>query len=172
MTSLASTPNASTRPTAVPATRLPPAVLEDLCTFRIEFSDTHVQTTPVGTLVTYVVGNGRCEGDRLRGDFLPVGGDWVVVGTDRVARLDVRALIRTDDGALVTVTSTGRAYLDDDAMARLAAGELIRADEMYARSSPLFETGDERYAWLNSLHTVAVNQFSLREVHYDVWAVR
>ena len=43
---------------------------------------------------------------------------------------------------------------------------------MYARSSPLFETGDERYAWLNSLHTVAVNQFSLREVHYDVWAVR
>ena len=166
------TPTASSSTAGPPTARLPAVVLEDLCTFRIEFSDTHVQPTPVGTLVTYVVGSGRCEGDRLHGDFLPVGGDWVVVGSDRIARLDVRAILRTDDGALITITSTGRARLDDDAMARLAAGELIRADQMYARSSPLFQTGDERYAWLNSLHTVAVNQFSLREVHYDVWAVR
>lgn len=145
--------------------------LEHLCTFRIEFADHHLQRTPLGTKVTYVIGRGRCEGARLHGDFLPGGGDWVVVGSDGIARLDVRAMLRTDDGALVALTSTGRARLDDEALARLVSGELIGADEMYARSSPLFETGDERYAWLNGLHTVAVNQFSLREVHYDVAAV-
>ena len=146
--------------------------LEHLCTFRIEFADHHLHRTPLGTRLTYVIAHGRCDGPRLRGDFLPGGGDWVLVGQDRVARLDVRALLRTDDGALISVTSTGRAVLDDDALVRLTAGELIGVDEMYARSSPLFETGDERYAWLNATHTVAVNAFSLHEVHYDVAVVR
>jgi hypothetical protein len=145
--------------------------LEHLCQFRIRLSH-HLHRTPLATRLTFTVEEGRCEGPRLRGDFLPVGGDWVVIGDDRVARLDVRALLRTDDGALVHVTGTGRAQLDDDAVGRFYAGELIRADEMYARSTPLFETGDERYTWLNGLHTVAVNQFSLSEVHYDVSAVR
>ena len=48
------------------------------------------------------------------------------------------------------------------------SGQLVAAHEVYARSSPLFETGDDRYAWLNATHTVAVNQFSLHEVHYRV----
>ncbi len=148
------------------------ARLEPLCQFRIEFAARHLHQTPLGTRATYVIGGGRCEGPDLRADFLPGGGDWVVLGSDRVARLDVRATLRTDDGALVALTSTGRAVLDDAALGRLLAGEMVGADEMYARSSPLFETGDERYAWLNGVHTVAVNQFSLHEVHYDVSVVR
>lgn len=149
-----------------------PIRLEPLCRFRIRFSASHVHRTPLGDRLTYVVADGRCEGPDLRGDFLPGGGDWVLVGADRVARLDIRATMRTDDGALVEVTAAGRAVLDDAATRRLLAGELVRADEMYARSSPLFETGDERYRWLNGLHTVAVVQFSLTEVHHDVAAVR
>ena len=146
--------------------------LEPLCQFRIHFASHHLHPTPVGTRLTFVIDHGRCEGPRLRGDFLALGGDWVLVGDDRIARLDVRATIRTDDGALIDLTSTGRARLDDDALRRLYDGELVRASEMYARSSPLFETGDERYRWLNGLHTVAVNEFSLDEVRYDVSAVR
>ena len=87
----------------------PPVPLEHLCTFRIDFVDTHVQRTPLGTRVTYVIGGGRCEGERVHGEFLPGGGDWVLLGADRIARLDVRALLRTDNGALVSITNTGRA---------------------------------------------------------------
>lgn len=148
------------------------AELGHLCQFRIEFAAHHLHRTPLGTRATYVIGGGRCEGPDFRADVLPGGGDWVLVGTDGVARLDVRATLRTDDGALVAVTSTGRAVLDDAGLARLLGGEMLGADDMYARSSPLFETGDDRYAWLNGVHTVAVNQFSLREVHYDVSVVR
>lgn len=43
---------------------------------------------------------------------------------------------------------------------------------MVARSSPLFDTDDERYRWINAVHTVAINQVSLSEVHYRVFAVR
>jgi hypothetical protein len=146
--------------------------LERLCRFRIWFASHHQHETPLGTRLTFAIGGGRCDGPRLSGEFLAVGGDWVLIGTDGIARLDVRATLRTDDGATVDLTSTGRAHLDGDAVRRFYAGELVGMGEMYARSSPLFVTGDERYAWLNGLHTVAVNRFSLAEVHYDVTAVR
>lgn len=143
-----------------------------LCDFRIGFSRVDLEDTPLGTRLTFVVDGGAVAGPRLSGEFLPGGGDWVLVGADGIARLDVRATMRTDDGALVHVTNTGRAVLDDDARSRMTTGELIRWDEMYARSSPLFETGDERYQWLNGLHTVAVNEFSLSVVHYRIFEVR
>lgn len=145
---------------------------EHLLDIRITFDAVHVYATPVGTRLTYVIGHGRFEGPRLAGDVLPGGGDWVLFGTDRVARLDVRATLRTDDGALIGLTNTGRVQMSPEAAARFAAGELIRHDEMVARSSPLFETDDERYRWLTAIHTVAINQVSLTEVHYRVFAVR
>ncbi|WP_319457168.1 MULTISPECIES: DUF3237 domain-containing protein [unclassified Mycobacterium] len=146
--------------------------LEHLLDIRIEFEPVQIFATPVGTRMTYVVKHGRCEGPRIAGDIVPGGGDWILVGTDRVARLDVRATLRTDDGALIHISNTGRVLMDQDASARFAAGELIRHDEMVARSSPLFDTDDERYRWLNAVHTVAINQVSLTEVHYRVFAVR
>ncbi|MCV7055685.1 DUF3237 domain-containing protein [Mycolicibacterium gilvum] len=146
--------------------------LEHLLDIRIEFEAVQIFDTPVGRRLTYVVRRGRCEGPRIAGDILPGGGDWIVYGTDSVARLDVRVTLRTDDGAYVHVSSTGRVQMDDAAAARFAAGELIRHDQMAAHSSPHFDTDDERYRWLNAVHTVAINQVSLTEVHYRVFAVR
>jgi uncharacterized protein DUF3237 len=146
--------------------------LEHLLDIRIEFDPVQIFDTPVGARFTYVVKHGRCEGPRITGDILPGGGDWILFGTDRVARLDVRATLRTDDGALVHITNTGRVQMSSEAAVRFAAGELIRHDEMVARSSPLFDTDDERYRWINAIHTVAINEVSLTEVHYRVFAVR
>jgi hypothetical protein len=145
--------------------------LEHLLDIRIAFDPVQIYETPVGTRFTYVVRHGRCEGPRIAGDILPGGGDWILFGTDRVARLDVRGTLRTDDGAYVHVTNTVRVRMPPEAAARYAAGELIRHDEMVARSSPLFDTDDERYRWINAVHTVAINQVSLSEVHYRVFAV-
>ncbi|MCG7609467.1 hypothetical protein BA059_12985 [Mycolicibacterium sp. (ex Dasyatis americana)] len=146
-------------------------VFDHLLDIRITFESVHAFATPLGTRMNYVVKQGRCIGPRIAADVLPGGGDWVLLGTDGVARLDVRATLRTDDGAVIQLTNTGRVQMDRAAADRFAAGELIRHDEMTARSSPLFETGDERYRWLNAVHTVAINQVSLSEVHYRVFAV-
>lgn len=145
--------------------------LEHLLDIHIEFDPVQIFGTPVGTRLTYVIRRGRCEGPRIAGDILPGGGDWILFGADRVARLDVRATLRTDDGAHVHMTNTGRVLMDDAASARFAAGELIRHDEMTARSSPLFDTDDERYRWINAVHTVAINEVSLTEVRYRVFGV-
>jgi hypothetical protein len=148
-----------------------PIATTHLCDFWIKFSRHELEHTPLGLRFTVIVEDGWVRGDGLNGKFLPGGGDWITVGADGVARLDVRASLQTDDGAIVMVTNTGRARLDADVMDRFIKGDLIPAADMYARSSPLFETGDERYAWLNATHTVAVNQFSLHEVHYRVHQV-
>ena len=142
-----------------------------LLDMRVEFDTPQIYPTPTGTRMTFVITRGRVEGDRIAGDLLAGGGDWVVLGTDGVARLDVRATLRTDDGAHVHVTVTGRVLMGPEATARYTAGELIRYGEAYARSSPLFDTDDERYRWINAVHTVAINQMSLSEVHYKVFEV-
>ena len=145
--------------------------LEHLLDIRIEFDPVQIFDTPVGRRLTYAIRRGRCEGPRIAGDVLPGGGDWILFGTDGVARLDVRATVRTDDGAHIHLTSTGRVWMDDATTTRFAAGELIRHHQMSAHSTPLFDTDDARYRWLNSVHTVALNQVSLTQVHYRVFAV-
>ena len=142
-----------------------------LADIRVEFDPAQVFPTPTGTRMTFVIRAGRCEGPRISGDLLAGGGDWVVIGSDGVARLDVRATLRTDDGAHIHMTVTGRVTMDAETTARYAAGELIRHDQVYARSSPLFDTDDERYRWINGVHTVALNQMSMSEVHYRVFEV-
>ncbi len=149
-----------------------PPELTPLADIALSISAVHLDTAPLGTRLTYVIGSGRCDGPALSGEFLAGGGDWVLLGTDGVSRLDVRATLRTDDGALVHVTNIGRVRMDPAAVDRFRTGELIHHDQMYGRSSPLFETGDERYTWLNGTYTVAVNEVSLTEVNYRVFAVR
>ncbi|SDR52841.1 Protein of unknown function [Rhizobiales bacterium GAS191] len=146
--------------------------VEHLCDFSIDFEPVQRFNTPRGMRMIYVVKHGVAEGPRLRGEFLKGGGDWIIVGPDRVATLDVRATLKTDDGELIFVTNTGRARLTPEISAKLATGALIRWDEMFTRSSPLFETGAEKYAWLNSTVTIAVNEFSLSHVNYRIYSVK
>ncbi len=69
------------------------------------------------------------------------------------------------------MTNLGRVRMPPESVERFRAGELIRHDEMYGRSSPLFDSGDPRYEWLNGTYTLAVNEVSLTAVHYRVFAV-
>jgi Protein of unknown function (DUF3237) len=145
--------------------------LEYLLDIRIAFEPVQIVATALGTRLTYVIRDGRFDGSAIAGDVLPGGGDWVLLGSDRVARLDVRATLRTDDGVLIHLTNTGRIQMNPEVEQRFAAGELIRHHELYARSSPLFDTDDDRYRWLTALHTVAINEVALSAVHYRVFAV-
>lgn len=151
--------------------------LEHLCDWSITLEPAQLVATPLGLRMTYVIREGTCTGERLNGRFLPGGGDWVLVGPDAVGRLDVRATLETHDGALVHVTNLGVASLEPAAAERLAAGELVPWDAMHVRSTPRFETADERYAWLNAVVAVAVNDLgpnteAAHHVGYRLWDVR
>ena len=60
---------------------------------------------PYGMRMIYDVTGGEVTGPRLRGRVLPSGADWILVGTDGVGRLDVRATIETHDGATLHGTN-------------------------------------------------------------------
>ena len=147
--------------------------VEHLCDFEIEFEPLQVMASPsVGTRLTVVIKHGVARGPLLNGEFVPGGGDWITLGADGVARLDVRATLRADDGELIYLTNTGRSVGDADSSGRFMAGELLTGADHYVRSSPLFETSSEKYGWLNGAVTTAVNDVAMDRVHYRVYWVK
>jgi hypothetical protein len=79
--------------------------------------------------------------------------------------------VRTYDGALVYVRNIGIRRGPREVLARVAAGEAVDPREYYFRSSPVFETGDSRYAWLNGIVAVCSAVRLRDEVILDFYAV-
>ena len=111
--------------------------------------------TPAGQRRIAVLTGGSFEGPKIRGKVLPSGGDWIVVRSDGVTQLDVRAHLQTDDGALIYMTYRGHRHGPKAVMDRLAKGEAVDPSDYYFRTSPFFETSAEKYAWLNTMCFVA-----------------
>ena len=59
-------------------------------------------------------------------------------------------MIETHDGAILDIRNFGYRRGPAEVIARLAKGEEVDAGEYYMRTTPRFETGDARYAWLNT----------------------
>jgi hypothetical protein len=143
--------------------------VEHLFDMAVDLEPPHVYETPMGTRLTYVTKHGVVRGPHLRGELLPGGGDWVVLGSDGVSRLDVRGTIRSDDGALIHYSTLGVARLPSDGRDRLTRGGRIPFEESYIRTTPRFETSAERYAWLSGQVCVAVNEFSAGHIDYRIY---
>lgn len=124
---------------------------------------------PFGDRIIVAVTGGTFEGPKLRGKVMPTGGDWVL-SKDGVVRLDVRATFETDDGAMIYVQYYG-VKRPEEGKAAPAPGAESQYGEEYFMTSPRFETGDERYAWLNGLVTVAEGRITAEGVAYRVYAV-
>jgi hypothetical protein len=92
---------------------------------------------------------GAVSGERLRGDVLPGGADWQTIFPDGTAELEARYTLRLDDGALIDVINRGFRHGPPEVLDALARGETVDPRRYYMRTTPSFETGDPRYAWLN-----------------------
>jgi len=120
-----------------------------------------VVTGPSGTVVTATVTAATFSGPRITA-AAPEGvaaADWPLVRADGTIVLDVRANMRTDDGADIFVTYSGIG------VPREGGGHDIR-------TAPLFQTGDERYAWLNNVQGVGIGGTIDGGVEYQIYAVK
>jgi hypothetical protein len=145
--------------------------VEHLFDMHVDLEPPQPIATHLGTRMTFIARGGVIDGPRLRAEILPGGGDWLLVGSDRVGRVDVRATIRTHDNAFVHYESRGIIKVPADGLQRLAAGEVLPPDETYARTTPRFETADERYSWLSELVAVGYNILSRNHIHYRIYKV-
>jgi hypothetical protein len=146
--------------------------LELLATVRADLKEPlDIGATPYGTRRIYDVKGGSFEGPRLKGQVLPSGAVWLLVGPDGVGRLDVRATLQTDDGALIYTHYHGIIVLDETVAERLAEGGETQFGEAYFMTQPRYETGDSRYAWLNAAVCVAQGRVLQNAVEYRVFHV-
>jgi len=127
--------------------------------------------SPLGRRRIIPITGGSFRGERLAGRVLPGGADWQVIRTDGVAELDARYTLETDDRALIYVRNFGYRHGPADVMRRLAAGEPVDPSLYYMRTAPRFETGAERYRWLNRLICVATGARRASAVELEVFQV-
>jgi hypothetical protein len=77
-----------------------------------------------------------------------------------------------DDGALIYVRNLGFRHGPPEALAAIARGEQVDPSKYYFRATPMFETGDKKYAWLNRIIAVCSGLRAKEEVLLDFYEVR
>jgi hypothetical protein len=112
-----------------------------LCTLTVTLAET-ITVSP--TLVIGEVTAARAEGERLTASLKGhAAADWLQVSPEGFGTLDVKITLETDDGAIVHATYSGRLVFET----------------MSVYATPLFQTGDERYRWLNRIQAVSKGTF-------------
>ena len=128
--------------------------------------------TPFGERRIVTVTGGSFEGPRLRGTVVPnSGGDWILVRADGATQLDVRVTLETDDGALIYMTYRGIRTGPAEVIERVNRGEPVDSSEYYFRTTPWFETGSEKYGWLNRIVCVALGERQATGPRYRVYQI-
>ena len=145
---------------------------ELLCELTADLDDPQeIGATPHGVRMIVPVIGGTVKGPKLNGETLAFGADWILMRSDGVGELDVRATIRTDDGELIYAYYRGILKVDPEILERVQNGEDVDPSEYYFRTTPVFETGSEKYSWLNQIICVGVGKIEQKRVRYSVYQI-
>jgi Protein of unknown function (DUF3237) len=125
---------------------------------------------PEGIRANFYVTGGEISGPKITGTILPVGADWLVIRRDGVGILDVRATMRTHDGALIYTQIMGVLDLGPDGYDKFLQGDL--PPTVSIRAVPRFQTAHPDYLWLNRLQCLNVGEIDTATgiVKYDVYS--
>jgi hypothetical protein len=85
--------------------------------------------------------------------------------------IDVRLTLKTDDGALVYLTYQGRFLAEPEVMARFAKGAVLDPSEYSLAVVARFESGDQRYRWLNDAIVVGTGEQTASGPVYSLFTV-
>jgi hypothetical protein len=122
------------------------------------------------------VTGGWVDGPRLKGKVLPSGADWFIMNTAMgLVNLDVRALVETDDGAHIYAHYLGRIVIPPELAEAVMGMEergQVDPDKYYFRTAPLYETGAEKYQWLNTIQAVGVGEIIPGGVAYEIYEIK
>lgn len=144
-------------------------VARALFTIEFETSAQIIGNVPMGYFRrSAIITAGRFVGDRLSGRVLAGGGDWLIKRADGVIHLDVRAMLETDAGESIYMTYLGRLKMPADGEGRLARGESLAPNELYFRTSVLFETAAPGLLWLNDILAIGIGGRRPQGPRYEV----
>jgi hypothetical protein len=115
-----------------------------------------IPDTPEGTRVIVHVTGGNFEGPRLKGTVLASGADWFLLRADGVGVIDVRIVLKTDDGENIYMTYMGRGKMGASGLTGIS-------------TAPTFAASTKgKYAWLNSVQAFAEGETTPGGVKYKL----
>lgn len=122
-------------------------------------SPTEIGEIPIGKRVIYPIMGGTFEGAKLKGEVQSFGADWILRLDSTTSKIDVRLILKTDDGQSISCNYNGIIYNKPDGTS-------------YWRTTPVLETGSPKYAYLNHLVMVGVGSFIEGGVSYEIFGVK
>lgn len=121
---------------------------------------TRLGRTPAGVRIVGEVLHCRWDSDRVTAtEHGKMSHDWLMEHTDGSISIDARLLMMTDDGAAIGITYRGKA-------------DRQPKDGGIIFTTPVFETGDERYLWLNGIQAVARGIRTDAVLVYELYELR
>lgn len=147
-------------------------ILSFLCDMELAVEDAYLPgKTPLGNRRIIRVTGGEVRGKKLNAVVVPGGDDWITVREDGTIIQDVRILLQTDDDALILMTYRGVRTGPKGVLKRLDEGENVDPSEYYFRTTPIFETADPKYDWLNRRLFVSNGIRLPNGVNYSIYIV-
>lgn len=115
----------------------------------------------IGTGYSEIVAvrGGRFEGE-INGQIMDFGGDWGLLHSGTINIMDTRYLLKTDDGAFISIKCQGRLIMDMETMQGSDDREFLDPSEYYFRTTAEFAAGDPKYKWLNNIVAFAVTMIT------------
>jgi hypothetical protein len=139
-------------------------------TFHASLGETlPIGSGPFGHRSVGYVGDGWAKGERINGRVVGPGADWVLVGNDGYAEIDVRAQLRTDDGVNLYMHYTGSIEMSDAVVAALFSGADTAFGDQYWYTHVRLESGADNYQWVNRTMFIGQGRVVADGVDYDVF---
>ena len=141
--------------------QVPQATLEPMGVLHVQLGDmVEVGGGPKGPRVVVDVVSIDLQSDKIPASLATNdAADWLTIADDgKLGCLDVRFTLKTNDGAFIFVEYQGRGDME--------AGLIAAA--------PTFQTGSEKYAWLNNIQAISAGNVNLEtgELVYNLYEVK
>lgn len=134
--------------------RLPAPGFEKIFRAEVFLGETFsLGTTGKGYQEIVTVTGGRFEGS-INGEIMPFGGDWGLLYDRKINELNTKYLLKTDDGAFISIECGGKLIMDYETMT--STTQQIW-EQCYFRQTVNFTAGDYRYRSLNEIVAFAVS---------------
>jgi hypothetical protein len=143
---------------------------DKLMTIMVEVGEPVTVGEVGGQVRRYVPLLGGTVDGTYKGTIVPGGMDWQTVMPDGRLEISARYVLELEEGR-VEVRSDGMRAGPPEVLARIAAGEVVPADQYYFRTAMRFVAASPKLARLNEILAIAVGARFPRHVTLDIYPV-
>lgn len=128
--------------------------------------------SPFGERQYWEMTSGTLVGEQITAEIVMPGGDWLLIGDDGFTRPDVKVQFLTDDQELILLHYSGLVEVNETFRNAAANNQSTEYTDHYMRMTMKFDTGAEKYKWLNHHLYIAEGKLhGKNEIEYKIYQV-